>query len=90
MTFFDGSDKVAKEYANRFGDCGSFVYNRTQAPPELQAVRATLANNYDFQFKLVYMNYYAEGHVPIHAHADREDVNTLFPIASISLGAERP
>lgn len=90
VTFFDGSSEAAKEYINRFGDCGSFVYPWTQAPVELQAIRAKLADKYGFQFKLVYMNYYSEGHVPIHPHADREDANTLFPIATISLGAERP
>jgi hypothetical protein len=90
VTFFDGSSEAAKGYVNRFGDCGSFVYPWTQAPFELQAVRADLANRFGFQFKLVYMNYYTDGHVPVSPHADREDVNTLFPIATISLGAERP
>jgi hypothetical protein len=90
VTFFDGSSEAAKGYVNRFGDCGSFVYEWTQAPAELLAVRAKLAEKYGFQFKLVYMNYYSEGHVPIQCHADREDVNTLFPIATVSLGAERP
>ena len=90
MTFFDGTDKAAKEYVNRFGDCGSFVYPWNEAPIELQNVRAALADKYGFQFKLVYMNYYTDGHVPISPHADREDANTLFPIATISLGAERP
>lgn len=90
LTFFEGTSQAAKNYVNRFGDCGSFVYPWTQAPAELQAVRAKLADRYGVQFKLVYMNYYSEGHVPIQCHADREDVNTLFPIATISLGAERP
>jgi hypothetical protein len=90
VTFFDGSSEAAKGYVNRFGDCGSFVYDWAQAPAELQKVRAMLADRYGFQFKLVYMNYYSESHVPIQCHADREDVNTLFPIATISLGAERP
>src|SRR5260370_30266068 len=77
VTFFDGASEAAKAYVNRFGDCGSFVYPWTQAPTELQALRAKLADRYGFQFKLVYMNYYSEGHVQIQCHADREGMYTL-------------
>src|ERR1700739_3538548 len=56
VTFFDGSSEAAKGYINRFGDCGSFVYDWTQAPAELQAVRGKLAEKYGFPFNLVFYN----------------------------------
>lgn len=90
VTFFEGTDASAREYVNRYGDCGTFTYPWTQAPGELLDVRAKLAERYGFAFKLCYLNYYTEGFTPIHPHADREDVGTLFPIATVSLGAERP
>jgi alkylated DNA repair dioxygenase AlkB len=79
----------ARAYVDAYGDKGSPVFHRSAMPPELQKLWNDVKKKHG-PLCYIYMNYYASNKVPITMHADREDIGTLYPIVTISLGAERP
>src|SRR5216683_7937467 len=88
-TYYDGNEKAANSYMNRFGGKGIQARTFAEAPAELNAVRDALKKRYDYPFSLCYINNYKDETTQISWHRDREEENSPYPLVMLSLGGAR-
>jgi alkylated DNA repair dioxygenase AlkB len=89
VTYYEGDESAANAYMNKFGDKGIHAIPYTQAPPELNAVRERLKEEYGLGLSLCYTNYYADETVQIGWHQDREEKGSKSPLLMVTLGGTR-
>ncbi len=84
------SDDEPRESRDLYGAQRMTVCPWADAPPELTEVREMLQSKYGHLFPYVLLNRYENERIQMCQHFDTEYIGSLYGIATISLGAERP